>query len=81
MCDVVHGGKSVFGRYGVRWRKILKFILQRQFLRRDMCPNQILMESSAFVKGMMNLEVLQSAVERFSVCGGAQIYCWGGNHF
>jgi hypothetical protein len=68
MCDVVEGGKRVFRRYGVRWRKILKFILQRQFLRRDICPNQILVESSAFVKGMMNLEV-ESAVERFSAWG------------
>ena len=73
--------KRVFGRNGVRWRNILKFILHRQCLRRDMCPNQILVGSSAFVKGMMNLETLHSAVERFSACGGAQFYCWGGNRF
>jgi hypothetical protein len=81
MCDAVGGGKESIWEIWCEMEENIKFTLQRECLRRDTFPFQILMGSNAFVKGVMNREALQSAVERFSACGGAQFYCLGWESF
>ena len=65
MCDIGEGGQEGIWEIWCAMEGNTKLYFSKQCLRRDTCPNQTLMGSNAFVRGVMNLEALQCAVERF----------------